>query len=610
MANLLSLLLPLLISISISGSASVFVSIDCGSKDMIYTDSNNIVWEGDDTLIQNGESRLVKNSSSVSQVMSTLRVFSTRKKNCYSVDVDKGIPVLVRASFYYGNYDGRSSPPTFDLQFDGNDWATVTTLMDLMVYYEVIYVPKGVSISVCVAQTKPNQLPFISALEVRSLGEGMYDKGDPNLPLFLSRRFAFGANESVRFSDDPYDRIWVATAAANGLTAVTSDLTFTSSNTKDSPPSSVLLTAITPTVSTDSIILHMSMLTGEVPVYINTYFSEMSQLDSTATRSFSIFADNRKISDPIVPPYQDAVEYTFNGTANSNTTISLVATSDSTLPPLINAMEIFQVGDALTDGTNSNDVQALSLLQQQFVKLQDWSGDPCLPATFNWDWVACSSDAIPRITALYLSGFQLDGILPDFSSMDALQTIDLHNNTLNGGIPDFLGSLPNLKELNLADNDFSGSMPSTISENKKIKLEVSGNPNLCVSGDSCTTSDTGTSSGTGSSTRISYHKKSKVPVILGTSIPAFLGFWISVGTVAFILQKRKAASISAVSAGQMGGQGKPNGPPQAANGHGPIGGHGQSMNNDFNVEIEQQMGAELADLMEQQAQENENGRND
>lgn len=176
---------------------AVFVSIDCGSKDF-YTDGNNIVWEGDDTLIQNGESRLVKNSSSVSQVMSTLRVFSTRKKNCYSVDVDKGIPVLVRASFYYGNYDGRSSPPTFDLQFDGNDWATVTTLMDLLVYYEVIYVPKGTSLSVCVAQTKPNQLPFISALEVRSLSEGMYDKGDPNLPLFLSRRFAFGANESVR----------------------------------------------------------------------------------------------------------------------------------------------------------------------------------------------------------------------------------------------------------------------------------------------------------------------------------------------------------------------------------------------------------------------------
>lgn len=55
----------------------------------------------------------------------------------------------------------------------------------------------------------------------------------------------------------------------------------------------------------------------------------------------------------------------------------------------------------------------------------------------------------------------------------------------------------------------------------------------------------------------------------------------------------------------MGGQGKPNGTPQEANGHGPIGGHAQSLNNDFKVEIEHQMGAELADLMEQQAQENE-----
>lgn len=45
-------------------------------------------------------------------------------------------------------------------------------------------------------------------------------------------------------------------------------------------------------------------------------------------------------------------------------------------------------------------VEALALLQQQFDVLQEWSGDPCLPATFNWEWVACSSDATPRITAL------------------------------------------------------------------------------------------------------------------------------------------------------------------------------------------------------------------
>lgn len=175
------------------------VSIDCGSEYWAYADSNSIVWEADDnTRIQNGESRTVQNSGSVSHVMSTLRVFSTRKKNCYLVVAGKGNPVLVRASFYYGNYDGRSSPPSFGLQLDGNEWGTVVTSMEQTVYYEVIYVPKGDGVSVCVAQTLPNQLPFISALEVRSLDEGMYDKGDGSWPLFLLGRFAFGANETVR----------------------------------------------------------------------------------------------------------------------------------------------------------------------------------------------------------------------------------------------------------------------------------------------------------------------------------------------------------------------------------------------------------------------------
>lgn len=128
-----------------------------------------------------------------------------------------------------------------------------------------------------------------------------------------------------------------------------------SANVTDNPPSSVLLTAIAPPLSSQSIVLPNRVLSGEVPVYINTYFSEVSQLDSTENRSFAIFVDNERISDPIVPPYHDAVEKTFNITVSASTNISLEATSDSTLPPLINAMEIFQVGDALTDGTDGKD---------------------------------------------------------------------------------------------------------------------------------------------------------------------------------------------------------------------------------------------------------------
>lgn len=176
----------------------VFVSIDCGTSDS-YTDDNLITWTGDDDNMQNGESHVVQTAYSVSPVMDTLRAFTTRSKNCYAIEATKGERVLLRATFHYGNYDNRSSPPTFDLQFDGNRWASVETSIDGLVYYELIYVVKGDYVSVCVAQTQPDQFPFISALEVRSLLPTMYDKLDRNYPLYLIGRVAYGANATIRF---------------------------------------------------------------------------------------------------------------------------------------------------------------------------------------------------------------------------------------------------------------------------------------------------------------------------------------------------------------------------------------------------------------------------
>lgn len=177
---------------------AVFISIDCGSSTAYRSDG----WIGDDSYIQNGESKRVPSSNSLSESpeMNTLRVFSSRKKNCYSLLALKGEKVLVRASFYYGNYDQKSSPPTFALQFDGNHWATVVTSTDQVIYYETIYaVKRETSTSVCIAQTEPNQFPFISTLEMSSLGLNMYNAFDPDYALLLTRRVAFGANDTIRY---------------------------------------------------------------------------------------------------------------------------------------------------------------------------------------------------------------------------------------------------------------------------------------------------------------------------------------------------------------------------------------------------------------------------
>lgn len=175
----------------------MFVSLDCGSSET-YTDENSIVWLGDEDYISNGKSYAVQSSNSLSHVMDTLRVFTSRNKNCYLIKVEKGVRVLIRASFNYGNYDGKSSPPSFSLHFDGNNWANVKT-SDQLVYYETIYVVKGDYLSVCLAQTVADQFPFISALEVRSLDSNMYSHVDPNYALFLNRRVAYGSNQTIRY---------------------------------------------------------------------------------------------------------------------------------------------------------------------------------------------------------------------------------------------------------------------------------------------------------------------------------------------------------------------------------------------------------------------------
>lgn len=177
----------------------MIASINCGASEDIV-DSNSITWTGDDNKVSNGVARMVQSSNSISPVMDTLRVFTTRKKNCYSILVTKGQKVLVRASFNYGNYDELSSPPTFDLHFDGNYWSPVITSITGVNTFEIIYVAKGNVVSVCVAQTNPDQFPFISALEVRGVDSEVYSKVDENRALFSLRGTSYGASQTLRYA--------------------------------------------------------------------------------------------------------------------------------------------------------------------------------------------------------------------------------------------------------------------------------------------------------------------------------------------------------------------------------------------------------------------------
>eukprot|EP01018_Ginkgo_biloba_P026560 Gb_17959 [translate_table: standard] len=190
--------------------------------------------------------------------------------------------------------------------------------------------------------------------------------------------------------------------------------------------------------------------------------------------------------------------------AISTTRDTFTALHDQAPPAVMKTAKTTRnVSEPMTFVFNFPVVEALDDIKEHF-QLQSWTGDPCLPSPYSWDWLNCSTEAsVTRITTLKLSNSSLNGTIPesiakltalttlllanndlqgeipDLSALKELQILDLQDNKLNGSIPDSLSQHPNLTELNLANNNFSGQVPLVIATNKKMKLNISGNPNVC-----------------------------------------------------------------------------------------------------------------------------------
>ncbi|KAJ7948600.1 putative Leucine-rich repeat transmembrane protein kinase protein [Quillaja saponaria] len=249
----------------------------------------------------------------------SLRAFPvTRKKYFYTTETDEATKVLVLESFYYGNYDNKDSPPTFELHLDGNFWVTVNASGPDVVVHDAIYNVKRGAISVCVARIYPNQAPFINALDFGGLKPGKYSHIGQNQALLLVKRANYGRNPTGH--DRPFSNI-----------------------VEDDPPYELFTTAVTPpSNSTTKLSLNIGLPTKQVLIYITTFFSEVLDLKNTTDkRSFQIYIDNKSYSNPIIPLFEgETEEYITDITASSETSFKLVSASNSTLPPLINGMEV------------------------------------------------------------------------------------------------------------------------------------------------------------------------------------------------------------------------------------------------------------------------------
>lgn len=102
-------------------------NVDCGST-VPRVGPNSLMWNTDKDFTKFGFNKLVARSKPLEE-MNTLRIFSNRTaQNCYILPTyAQTLRYLIRVGFFYGNYDGNSNPPTFDLYIDNTKWSTVNT---------------------------------------------------------------------------------------------------------------------------------------------------------------------------------------------------------------------------------------------------------------------------------------------------------------------------------------------------------------------------------------------------------------------------------------------------------------------------------------------------
>mmetsp|Transcript_47957 Transcript_47957/g.71036 ORF Transcript_47957/g.71036 Transcript_47957/m.71036 type:complete len:623 (+) Transcript_47957:94-1962(+) len=99
-----------------------------------------------------------------------------------------------------------------------------------------------------------------------------------------------------------------------------------------------------------------------------------------------------------------------------------------------------------------------------------------MPNNILHGFIPASLGNLPNLMVLDLGGNKLSGPLPKFAS-SLLTTINLESNDLSGPIPDDFGNgKRNMVDLNLMKNGFSGSLPESLFEMKKLnKLTLSEN---------------------------------------------------------------------------------------------------------------------------------------
>ncbi|XP_047057225.1 probable LRR receptor-like serine/threonine-protein kinase At1g67720 [Lolium rigidum] len=342
-----------------------FLSLDCGGETGEYMDGVGIHWTSDSNFVSGGQTATLPGHQLQKQYR-TVRYFPPdKRKYCYTIDARERTRYLVRASFLYGDFDHSPVYPKFDLSLGSTHWSTVVIYdASSVVVEEAIVLAPTPELRICLSEATTGQ-PFISTLEVRMLGGSAYSTPyEAQFFLSLFARINFGAenNQSIRYPDDPFDRIWESDLGRSDLSDVAGGTKRISTSksifvgTQEEPPEKVMQTAV---VGQRGYLSYwLAMETFSVNAWAATYFAEIEDLAPNETRNFTSHISgwpgfNDLAIDIAATTHGKyrVYEASYSNLSSLVFSFELEKAKNSSRGPILNAIEIYNYIQITQDGT-------------------------------------------------------------------------------------------------------------------------------------------------------------------------------------------------------------------------------------------------------------------
>ncbi|KAF7135168.1 hypothetical protein RHSIM_Rhsim08G0229300 [Rhododendron simsii] len=187
---------------------SRFISIDCGMPEDYFKSVPDYgperYYRSDKKFVNTGINSNISEEYKPEDPdprLASLRSFPQGTRNCYTLRPEQGKnnTYVIRAWFWYGNYDEQKKPPKFDIHIGENQWQRFAEPIKKFSKPEIMYVASTDCIHVCLLNTDEGT-PFISALELVHLNGPLYNSTTGGMDLYI-RNF-MGSSTETWITDD------------------------------------------------------------------------------------------------------------------------------------------------------------------------------------------------------------------------------------------------------------------------------------------------------------------------------------------------------------------------------------------------------------------------